>query len=67
MAWACYSADDEHQLRCPKSLLARYPDLATVLSHRWLDMMRIYGQHSIEYLTSRVARFALNAYSELEE
>ncbi len=64
IAWARCSAEDEHELRCAKSSLARYLDLATVLSHRSLDSMRIYGQHSTEYLASPVARFVLIAYAE---
>ncbi len=38
--------------------------LATLLGHSSLDTTRIYGQHSTEYLASRVDRFALNAYAE---
>ncbi len=36
--------------------------LATLLGHSSLDTTRIYGQHSAEYLASRVDRLALNAY-----
>ncbi len=38
--------------------------LATLLGHSSLDTMRIYPQHSAEYLESRVDRLALNAYAE---
>ncbi len=38
--------------------------LATLLVHSSLDTTRIYGQHSAEYLASRLDRLALNAYGE---
>ncbi len=36
--------------------------LATLLGHSSLDTTRIYGQHSPEYLESRLDQLALNAY-----
>ncbi len=39
-------------------------DLSTLFGHTWLDTTCIHGQHSAEYLASRVDQLALNAYAE---